>query len=354
MPFMASSPAMGRQKSSGAPSPTMGPGDPGVGPKDTGALPPSRSQDNTILLAVPKKGRLHTQVMEILVGAGLDAKKPERVDVAMCKELPVKLVFLPAADIPQYVMEGDIDVGISGSDMLEETLAAMGLGTGPDDVKPSLKVIKELGMGKCKLCLQAPADLCSGGPQQYVGKRIVTSFPALTQKYFDKKFADKKGQTKIKVVSGSVEAAVGLGLADAIVDLVETGTTMRAAGLDIVTEGEVFASQAVVMQQLPTEENGLADAKGELIDLLMRRIQGYLTAQSKVLLAFNCDKDNLDQCCAITPGTRSPTITKLQEAGWYSVSVLVEKKKIHTLMDALTAAGAVDIFITSLTNTRIS
>jgi len=345
MPFMAASPPMGRQA-----SPKSGPAEGALHLVDSAALP-SRSQDNTILLAVPKKGRLHTQVMEILVGAGLDAKKPERVDVAMCKELPIKLVFLPAPDIPQYVMEGDIDVGISGSDMLEETLAAMGLGTGPDDVKPSLKVIKELGIGKCKLCLQAPTDQCSLGAEAYVGKRIVTSFPALTQRYFDKQFPDKKGQTKIKVVSGSVEAAVGLGLADAIVDLVETGTTMRAAGLDIVSD--VFSTQAVIMQQLPTEENGLADAKGELVDLLMRRIQGYLTSQSKVIMAFNCEKDNLDSCCAISPGTRSPTITKLQEAGWYSVSVLVEKKKIHTLMDQLTAAGASDIFCTSLINTRI-
>jgi len=353
MPFMTASPAMGRQMTPGPVSPILGAAaDPGaegcMSPKSIN-LP--RSQDNTILLAVPKKGRLHTQVMEILQGAGLDAKKPERVDVAMCKELPIKLVFLPAADIPQYVMEGDIDVGISGSDMLEETLASMGLGTGADDVKPSLKVIKELGIGKCKLCLQAPTDQCSLGAEAYVGKRIVTSFPALTKRYFDKQFPDKKGQTKIKVVSGSVEAAVGLGLADAIVDLVETGTTMRAAGLDIVSD--VFSTQAVIMQQLPTEENGLADAKGELVDLLMRRIQGYLTSQSKVIMTFNCEKDNLDSCCAISPGTRSPTITKLQEAGWYSVSVLVEKKKIHTLMDQLTAAGASDIFCTSLINTRI-
>lgn len=353
MPFMAASPPMGRQKTPTAQvSPMLGPSDPTAEPASPKTVPPRRSQDNTILFAVPKKGRLHTQVMEILVGAGLDAKKPERIDVHMCKELPVKLVFLPASDIPQYVMEGDIDVGISGEDMLEETLASMGLGTGPDDVKPSLKVIKELGIGKCKLCLQAPADKCSMGHEAYVGKRIVTSFPALTQKYFDKHFPDKKGQTKVKVVSGSVEAAVGLGLADAIVDLVETGTTMKAAGLDIVSE--VFSTQAVVMQQLPTEENGLADSKGELVDLIMRRIQGYLTAQSKILLSFNCEKDNLDSCCSLAPGVRSPTITKLQEAGWYSVSVLVEKKKLHTLMDQLTEAGAIDIFCTSLTNTRIS
>merc|ERR1711862_144815 len=116
------------------------------------------------------------------------------------------------------------------------------------------------------------------------GKRVVTSFPNLSQKFFDEIDKKKGTKTKINFVSGSVEAACGLGLADAIVDLVETGTTMRAAGLDVVSE--IFSSQAVVMQQMPTPENGLADSKGELLDLIMKRIQGYMTAQQHVLLAF--------------------------------------------------------------------
>jgi len=287
--------------------------------------------------------------MKLLKGAGLDAKRPERLDVAMCTELPVKLVFLPAHDIPMYIMDGNVDIGISGSDMLEETIANA---TGHVDGESEVKVLMPLGFGKCKLCLQAPTEHCASGPAPFVGKRIVTSFPGLTKKYFDKLAADapEAAATKVKVVSGSVEAACGLGLADAIVDLVETGTTMRAAGLDIVSE--VFSSEAVIMQQTPTLANGLDGAKGDLVKLIMTRIQGYITATRNVYLVFNCEEKNLAACCEVTPGKRSPTITKLQEEGWMSVSVLVEKKSIHTLMDKLTTAGALDLLVTALDNTR--
>jgi len=325
------------------------PASPTLGPSTSPRIP--RAEDNTILLALPKKGRLHQDVMKLLLGAGLDVKKPERLDVYMCKELPVKLVFLPAHDIPMYVMDGNIDVGISGSDMLEELMSEWGMGLGEDDKKPPLKVLMELGFGKCKLCLQAPTEQISLGPQAFVGKRIVTSFPHIAKRYFDR-FAEENtdAPTKIKVVSGSVEAACGLGLADAIVDLVETGTTMRAAGLGVVSD--IFSSQAIIMQQVPNEDNGLAGPKGALIDLIVKRIKGYQQAMNHVLLVFNCEKENLEVCCSIAPGKRSPTITALHDAGWYSVTVLVEKKKMHPLMDKLTAAGASDIICTALDNSR--
>lgn len=334
----------------------LGGGSPSLGPASSPShsfLPLPRAEDNTILLALPKKGRLHTDVMKLLQGAGLDVKKPERLDVYMCKELPVKLVFLPAHDIPMYVMDGNIDVGISGSDMLEELMAEWGMGLGEDDTKPPLKVLMELGFGKCKLCLQAPVDLVSSGPQAFVGKRIVTSFPHLTKRYFST-FSEENttSPTKIKVVSGSVEAACGLGLADAIVDLVETGTTMRAAGLGVVSD--IFSSQAIIMQQVPTEENGLGGQKGELVNLIIKRIQGYQQAMNHVLLVFNCQQENLEKCCTIAPGKRSPTMTALHDAGWFSVSVLVEKSKMHVLMDQLTTAGARDIICTTLDNSRVT
>jgi len=311
-----------------------------------------RSEDATILLAVPKKGRLHEEVMKLLQGAGLDAKRPDRLDVAMCKNLPVKLVFLPACDIPMYVMDGNVDVGISGSDMLEEVMVEQGMGFGEGEAKPPLKIVTKLGFGKCRLCLQAPVNQCASGPELFVGKRIVTSFPALTKKYFDDLARDgTKGETKIKVVSGSVEAAVGLGLAHAIVDLVETGTTMKAAGLDIVSE--VFSTEAIIMQQTPNDDNGLAGSKGDLLALILKRIDGYLTATRNVFLVFNCQEVNLKTCCGIAPGRRSPTVTKLQEEGWYSVSVVVEKSALHTLMDRLTEAGACDMLCHALTNTRM-
>merc|ERR1712113_796323 len=136
--------------------------------------------------------------MKILKGAGFDFKRPERLDVAMCKNVPIKIVFLPAADIPSYVMEGSVDIGISGSDMLEETLVAAGLSRESDSAP--IRVLRSLGIGKCRLCVQAPRSECHKLPQDFVGKRIVTSFPALSQQFFDKLQNGEGKRTSIKVV----------------------------------------------------------------------------------------------------------------------------------------------------------
>lgn len=302
-----------------------------------------RPDEDLLLFAVPKKGRLNEEVMKLLSGAGLDAKRPERLDVAICKDLPVKLVFLPAHDIPSYVMEGNIDLGITGSDMVEETLA------GEDEEKASLiSTVRSLGFGKCSLCVQAPKELNTTDASIFVGKRIVTSFPNITRRFF--KGLDEKIDTPIRVVSGSVEAACGLGLADAIVDLVETGTTMRAAGLEVVTR--VFDSESVLIRQVHKDDS-LSAEKEELISLITARIDGYLTAKRHVMVVYNCETKNLAKCCEITPGRRSPTVTDLKEEGWHSVSSLVLANKSNSIMDALVQAGAQDILCFSLTNTRM-
>lgn len=152
----------------------------------------------------------------MLKGADIQFHRAHRLDVATCTDLPITLVFLPASDIPHYVGEGNVDIGICGIDHVEET---------------SVEVdrIMELGFGKCKLCVQAPVANNIRDSSDLAGKRIVTSFPELTKKFFEP-FDEAKGvKTKVKFVSGSVEAACGLGLADGVVDLVETGTTMRVS-----------------------------------------------------------------------------------------------------------------------------
>jgi ATP phosphoribosyltransferase-like protein len=126
---------------------------------------------------------------------------------------------------------------------------------------------------------------------------------------------------------------------------------MRAAGLEVVSE--IFSSQAIMFQQLPNDENGLAGKKGELIELILKRITGYMTATRNTMVTYNCKSDNLQACCQITPGKRSPTITDLKEEGWHSVSSLVEKSKLNGVLDELSAAGAVDILCTALSNTRM-
>lgn len=177
--------------------------------------------------AIPKKGRLNEKVMEMLKGAGVEFRREPRLDVALCTNLPITLVFLPASDIAKYVGEGNVDIGITGLDVVQES-----------DVE--VTKVMDLGFGKCKLSVQAPVAERIVDPEVLAGKRIVTSFPNLTKKYFDQLDAKKGVKTKINFVSGSVEAACGLGLADAVVDLVETGTTMRVRCVDFVVWNSEF------------------------------------------------------------------------------------------------------------------
>lgn len=173
----------------------------------------NRNSDHC-LFAVPKKGRLYEKVTDMLQGAGVEYHREARLDVAICKDLPMTMVFLPASDIPKYVAEGNVDIGVTGIDIVEE----VGL---------DVERVMNLGFGKCRLCVQAPVANQIKDVKDLAGSRIVTSFPELTKKFFDPLDAEKGVKTSIRFVSGSVEAACGLGLADAVVDLVETGTTMK-------------------------------------------------------------------------------------------------------------------------------
>jgi ATP phosphoribosyltransferase len=170
--------------------------------------------------AIPKKGRLHDKVVEMLSGSGIEFRREPRLDVALCIGLPITLVFLPASDIAKYVGEGNVDIGITGLDVVKESMV-------------TVDHVMDLGFGKCKLCVQAPVDSKITNVEDLAGKRIVTSFPDLTREFFAPLDKKKGVTTSVKFVSGSVEAACGLGLADGIVDLVETGTTMKVSSLCI-------------------------------------------------------------------------------------------------------------------------
>ena len=159
----------------------------------------------------------------MLKGAGISFRREPRLDVALAVDLPITLVFLPASDIPKYVGEGDVDIGITGQDVVKEAGVVV-------------NNIMDLGFGKCRLCLQAPVADKITSAETLAGKRIVTSFPEISKQFFQP-LDEKLGvTTKISVLSGSVEAACGLGLADAIVDLVETGTTMKVGLLDFLNQ----------------------------------------------------------------------------------------------------------------------
>ena len=284
------------------------------------------------MFAVPKKGRLYNKCLKLLEGAGIDFFRPNRLDIAQSTSLPLTLVFLPAKDIALYVYQGMVDMGITGEDIIQESCA-------------DVDVVMKLGLGKCKLCLQAPVPHQIKSAKELVGKRIVTSFVNLSKKYFH---ALPNGDTtSINYVSGSVEAACGLGLADGIVDLVETGTTMRAAGLEIVET--IMATETVLISNKKTKH-------GDMIEKIKKRFEGYMTAQKYDMMLYNIQEKKLGEAKVITPGIKAPTIMKLSADSdgevWYAVQVMVLSKETGKIMDSLSAIGATGILVMDIKNCR--
>ncbi|KAL4949556.1 hypothetical protein BDW69DRAFT_174191 [Aspergillus filifer] len=299
------------------------------------------SLEGRLLFAVPKKGRLQQATLDLLSGCDIQFRRENRLDIALVKNLPIALIFLPAADIPTFIGEGRVDIGITGRDQVAEHDAQL-----PDDGNVSgVQEILDLGFGGCKLQVQVPEKGDVQTVKELIGKNVVTSFTALSEQFFaklEKEFGAGEGKTNIKYVGGSVEAACALGVADGIVDLVESGETMRAAGLKAIDT--VVESTAILVKNRNTQN--------PLVDLITSRIRGVITAQKFVLCQYNIPRASLSTASSITPGKRAPTITALEEDGWVAVSSMVEKKKVATVMDELTKVGATDILVLSIANSR--
>lgn len=307
-----------------------------------------------MLFAVPKKGRLQAACLDLLSGSDIQFKRENRLDIALVKNLPIALIFLPAADIPTFVGEGKVDLGITGVDQVAEHDANL-----PYGETSNVEQLLDLGFGKCKLQVQVPEKGDIKTPTDLIGRNIVTSFTALAEDYFAKLETGQgrsesingtaspipKLKTRIKYVGGSVEAACALGVADGIVDLVESGETMRAAGLCAIDT--VVESTAVLIQSKSTSNQ-------KLVNLITARIRGVIQAQRYVLCAYNIPIESLEKAKLITPGKRAPTITNLAEEGWVAVSVMVEKSKLAGVMDRLEEVQATDILATQLINSRAS
>ncbi len=260
----------------------------------------------------------------------MEYRREARLDVAVCKDLDLTLVFLPASDIANYVGEGDVDMGVTGQDVVAESGV-------------EVETVLDLGFGKCKLCLQAPVSRGIKGPEQISGGRVCTSFPRMAKEFFSS--YDKEGaETKVRFVSGSVEAACGLGLADAVVDLVETGTTMRAAGLEVVAE--ILTTEAILIANPHSKHR-------PLVNLMKRRIEGYITATKYMMISYNISRSLLQSAIQITPGKRSPTVTGLEDAEFCAVSSLIKKSDAASKMDELEKIGATDILLFRIANSRM-
>ncbi|CBQ71296.1 probable ATP phosphoribosyltransferase [Sporisorium reilianum SRZ2] len=312
-----------------------------------------------LLFAIPKKGRLYEKCLEILAGADIQFKRQHRLDVALVQNLPIALVFLPAADIPRFVGEGNVDLGITGQDMVAEA---------GEKVSSLISEELQLGFGKCSLQVQIPdpalpANAGKGisSVEHLVGKKVATSFDYLAGRYFAELDAtvtaqrraagtlgaDEVLKTQIEYVGGSVEAACALGLADGIVDLVESGETMRACGLTNISN--LLTSQAVLIKSSTPHTR----TDTNLITLITARIRGVIAASKYVLCQYNVEKNHLPQALAITPGRRAATVSPLEDKDWNAVSSMVLKAEVATIMDKLEAIGASDILIVGINNCRV-
>ncbi|KAJ7826892.1 ATP phosphoribosyltransferase [Mycena olivaceomarginata] len=296
--------------------------------------------DGRLLFAIPKKGRLHEKCLSILSGADIQFRRHARLDVCLAVNHNIALVFLPASDIPSFVGKGNVDLGITGHDVILEA-----------EMQNHVTEALRLGFGKCSLQVQVPEASSIKTVEDLAGKRVVTSFEVLSAQYFGK--LDEKSnlsgdqKTKIEYVGGSVEAACALGLADGIVDLVESGDTMRAAGLHAIAT--LLESEAVLIKSTVPKHPELAP----LIDLVTSRIAGVIAASKYVVCQYNISRDRLAAATQVTPGRRAPTVSPLEEENWVAVSSMVEKKRIAGIMDELVKIGAEDILIFNLDNCRV-
>lgn len=283
---------------------------------------------NPLRIGIPSKGRLAELAEELLVEAGLSFRRQNRSLFARVKELPIDVTFLRTEDIPVLCAEGAIDMGITGSDLLAEA-------------EVPLAVRLPLGVGRCRLSLCVSED----GPIRTLadlsGKRIATSFPNVTRKFLE---THQVADVHLVQLSGSVEVMIALGIADAIVDLVETGSTLAANRLKILTD--IGQYETVLVQNDRTERT-------ELCDRIVRRIEGVVIARAYSLLEYNIPRNRLDEAEAITPGFNSPTVNPLEDQALCAVRVMVAKRDVIEVMERLERIGAMAILETRIMNCRL-
>ena len=278
-------------------------------------------------IGLPSKGRLSEIASELLGQAGIKFRRQSRGLFAKVRGLPIDLVFLRTDDIPTLCAEGAIDMGITGSDLVEEA-----------DAKIDVRM--RLGMGRCRLAFCVPDDSEIQDAAQLDQSRIATSFPSVTRRYL----AERKAEAHLVALSGSVEVMIQLGIADAIVDLVETGSTLAANRLRILEE--IGSYETVLIQNNRNHDPATADR-------VVRRLEGVVIARDYSLLEYNVPRSKLADAEAITPGFNSPTVNALEDEQWCSVRVMVKRGDVIEAMERLEVLGASAIIETPISNCRL-
>ena len=278
-------------------------------------------------IAVPNKGSLAESSIAILKEAGYRQRTDARDLVLIDPDNAVEFYYLRPRDIAIYVGSGELEAGITGRDLLIDSAA-------------SAEEILSLDFGGSTFRFAAPIGK-EWGISDISGKRIATAYPGLVEH----NLKSLGIQAQIVRLDGAVESSVRLGVADVIADVVSTGNTLRQAGLQVFGE-PILTSEAIVIKR-----KGVEIPAG--LEVLIRRLQGVVTARRYVLLDYDVQKSLVDQACAITPGLESPTISPLQKPDWVAVRAMVLRKETNRVMDELWALGARGILVTDIHACRL-
>ncbi len=278
-------------------------------------------------VALPNKGSLASRAGDLLAEAGYRRRRDERDLVLIDEANETEFFFLRPRDIATYVGDGQLDVGITGRDLLL-------------DGEHRAVEVMALDFGRSRFTLAAPAGAISSA-SDLAGGRIATSYRVLTQRWLDETGLD----ATVVRLDGAVESSIALGVADAITDVVETGTTLARAGLETVGE-PILRSEAVLVGREGREMSPAAVQ-------LQRRLEGVLIARKYVLMDYDVRAEVLEESCAITPGLEAPTVSPLHKDGWVAVRAMVPRDDTNRVMDELWNLGARGILVTDIHACRL-
>ena len=270
-------------------------------------------------IAIQKSGRLNEKSVALLKNCGLNFENYKSSLITSVNNFPLEILFLRDDDIPEYVQDGIADLGIVGENVIEEK-------------EVDVKYLQELGFGKCTLKLAVPRGSTLQSIQELNGKSIATSYPVILQKYLSK----NNIEADIRMISGSVEISPGLGLADAICDIVSTGGTLKSNGLEQFAD--VMSSQAILIGKKGLENNAT-------VNELLQRIQSVLLAKETKYVVLNVESKNLPSILALLPGVKSPTIIPLAEEGWVAVHTVISEQDFWEKINVLKSNGAQGIVV---------
>lgn len=285
------------------------------------------NSSDTIRIAVQKSGRLSEKSLKLIQDCGIDYSADTRVLKAMADNFPMEFLFLRDDDVPEYVHDGIADIGIVGRNEVDEK----GF---PVDI------LRDLGFSRCRLSIAVPNAVEYTGIQDMQGRSIATSYPHILNSCLEK----HQIQADVHVVSGSVEIAPTIGLADAVFDIVSTGSTLISNGLKEVDILYRSSALMICRKDLETKHPG----KFRNVSRLLVRIDAVLRAKHYKYILFNLPEEHIEEVSRIIPGMKSPTVTPLYTPGWISVQTVVNEDVFWEVLEALKKLGAEGILVTSI------